>query len=92
MVRIAGDDSCLGIGCVASGYDTNQHKGFAFAGGFSRKLVKGGDGKASGIDVGFGLSVRTGANKQEAERPLVSVKKVYHEKIRKDVAKTGSLT
>ncbi|MCM1002562.1 ABC transporter permease subunit [Wolbachia pipientis] len=70
MVRIAGNDSCLGIGYIAFGYDTNQHKGFAFAGGFSCKLVKGGDGKASGVDVGLGLSVRAGANKQEAERAL----------------------
>ncbi|NUX01204.1 hypothetical protein GO685_01545 [Wolbachia endosymbiont of Madathamugadia hiepei] len=37
-------------------------------------------------------AIKDSKNFQEAIKKLVSVKKVYHEKIRKDVAKTGSLT
>ncbi|NUX01422.1 hypothetical protein GO685_02750 [Wolbachia endosymbiont of Madathamugadia hiepei] len=38
------------------------------------------------------LSLLNNSSKLMICAALVSVKKVYHEKIRKDVAKTGSLT
>ncbi|MDR2609201.1 MAG: hypothetical protein LBC06_01225 [Rickettsiales bacterium] len=42
VVRIAGNNRHFAVGGIASGYNTNQRKGFAFAAGLSCKVVEDG--------------------------------------------------
>jgi len=65
VVRIVGNDRHFAVGSIASGYDTNQQKGFAFAARLSCNVVE------DGIDIGFNLSARKGDDIQKAERALM---------------------
>ncbi|MCM1001124.1 MAG: hypothetical protein KTV72_02190 [Wolbachia endosymbiont of Melophagus ovinus] len=70
VVRIAGNDRHFAVGGIASGYGTNQQKGFAFAAGLSCNVVE------DGIDIGFNFSARKGDDIQKAEQALMQSKLV----------------